>query len=121
MSEFQPIRPPEGFTLRVNDPDTQEVHEFVVCAEYDRIVHYPRIGGFLVKIVDDEEGFVQLAVNETLAYQMAEHLDTPVDVRDWCNTTEYDLIIQGKTRFMEQEFSKDLEGLDFSELDDETE
>ena len=84
MSEF--VRPPVIHTLRITDPIRNEVTELMIGAEYDHIVHYPRFGAFILKVIDDEHGFIQCAIDEDVANSITEMLDRPPQVSEWMTT-----------------------------------
>lgn len=117
MSEF--IRPNSVFALQFNDGEQSQ--EFLLSAEYDRVVHYPRFGAYILKIVDDEHGLVQAAMDKETAEAISERLDAPMGEREWMSEREHELHVKHMQRNMESHFAeefKDLD-LDFPEATDE--
>lgn len=117
MSEF--IRPNSVFPLRFNDGEN--AHEFLLGAEYDRIVHYPKFGAYILKIVDEEQGFVQAAMDKETAEAIADRLGSPIDEREWMTEREHNLHLSHLERNMERDFADQFKDLDlnFPEEQDE--
>lgn len=79
------VKPDTLYTVNVNNSES-----YLVNAKYDRIDHFPQVGRFIIKCVDEEKGFVQLFTDEETATRVQEYTGIPIIVREYMFESEYE-------------------------------
>lgn len=85
------IKPDQFYEITMNDDDTE--HIFNLSAKYDRLDHFKQLGIWILKILDDEQGLVQVVMEESQALKIARVALLPVIERDFIYQSEHELYI----------------------------
>lgn len=97
MGEF--VRPDEFFTINGDNGDG--VKSWLVNAKYDRVDHVPRLGHWMLKIYDDEDGLATLHIDEETAMRVIAYSDLPVCTRTFLYHSEHEGYLQAQQRMMD--------------------
>lgn len=98
MSEY--VIKDEFTKLTVTDGDA-EPFGLLVNAKYDRVDHFAKLGAWMLKIFDDELGFVTMVVDEETALTTAEHAELPVVERETMFESEHEAWIKAESKRLE--------------------
>lgn len=98
------IQPDEFFPIHVEGREDP----FLVNAKYDRVDHWKPVGQWVLKIFDDEDGFVTLFVDEETAQTVIEHAELPVVVRE----TIFESELEAYCRMQSQDIDTELDNLE---------
>ncbi len=94
MSEY--IR--DDYSVRINiDAEDGEL-SLLVSAKYDRIDHFPRLGFFLMKVIDPEHGFICMAIDEGTAQKLYDTAELPICDRDTIFKSEYEMYLKAQSQ-----------------------
>lgn len=97
------IRPDQFFEIPFFDGDQE--HDFVVNAKFDRIDHYAPLGIWILKMVDDQEGFIQAIMKEDQAHKLAKIALLPIVEREFLYKSEHELFIEAVSEKLDDWFN----------------
>lgn len=60
----------DDFSVRMHAEWNGEPYEFLISKKYDHLVHSRKYGAWLLKVVDPQLGFVQMAMSEEEALKV---------------------------------------------------
>lgn len=73
--------------------DGKEEHSLVINAKYDRLDVYKPLGIWILKILDDEQGLIQVIMEEEQARKIAKFALIPIIEREFLYESEHEMYL----------------------------
>lgn len=99
------VKPDKFYEIPFSDGENE--YEFVVNAKFDTIHVQRELGIWILKILDDKEGLVQVIMEEPQARKLAEFAMLPVVERPFLYKSEHELWLDAMAERLDQIFGNE--------------
>jgi hypothetical protein len=99
------IRKDKFYEVPITDSDNEET--LILNAKYDRVDHYAPLGIWILKCLDDEQGLVQVFMDEKQARKLAEFAMLPIVERDFLFESEHEQYLDAIADRLDEIFKTD--------------